>query len=608
NLAGRDVNVYKLYPNNHGDRVDITALLGAIRNLRTIHQDILSKATPGTGLWFFKTRKYLIWVDLNGHIRILWGTGIRDSPDTLLQVYRHSGFRSPCCCMQAARIRFCYVYIRYSDRAELTVRNMLEILVKQTVERHPKCALLAEATYTQRLREKTQPTEAELLQLLRKFTEATEATFYVLDALDEALDRHQVDLIQKLASLNVRLFITSRPLPKVVEARVPSARCFPIVAREGDLDLRITQEIARSRNLADLLENADPSLRDEIVSLVKSKCGGMFLHASLQLDALCQCVTVQEVRETLEAFPLTIEDIYQQTWDRILEQRPSLVLIAESTLTWVLNASRSMTIEEMERAVAISPETFKFEPDHRAPGTTLIALCCGLVALEEESRLVRLVHYAAGDTLQTLLRGSFPHPQSHLALVCMNHLAECGFQNATTQSANQFPRTPPPPHPPPPLAYASDAWAIHARESLDVEDTRRRIASFVCESNAFPGFTSPNHLAYFDILSPLHLLATHNLPISLIPYDKIVDPNVATRILRDSPLMLASSHGHVEAVKSFLAHSKMQVNMVNAESWSALMLASRNGHQEAVKLLLARFQTQVNRFDNNGRSSLMWAA
>jgi ankyrin repeat domain-containing protein 50 len=172
------------------------------------------------------------------------------------------------------RICVCYVYIRYSDHGDLTVRSVLEILVKQTVERHPECALLAEQAYARHLREKTQPTEAELLQLLRQFTETTKATFYVLDALDEAPDKVQLDLIMKLASLNIRLFVTSRPM-KFVEARAPSACSLTIFAQEEDLDLLISQEIARSPYFQDLVEKAGPSLREEVVAAIKENCGGM---------------------------------------------------------------------------------------------------------------------------------------------------------------------------------------------------------------------------------------------------------------------------------------------------------------------------------------------
>lgn len=76
NLAGRDVHVHKHY-HSYPDQVDITAVLGAIRNMRVVHSDNLSKATPGTGVWLFKTERFLMWVDLNGHLKILRGTGIR---------------------------------------------------------------------------------------------------------------------------------------------------------------------------------------------------------------------------------------------------------------------------------------------------------------------------------------------------------------------------------------------------------------------------------------------------------------------------------------------------------------------------------------------------
>jgi ankyrin repeat domain-containing protein 50 len=167
----------------------------------------------------------------------------------------------------------CYIYCRYSESADLTVRGVLEILVKQTVERHPECASLAERAYARHVR-KTQPTETELLQLLRQFKGAFAATFYFLDALDEAPDRIQVDLVLKLSSLNVRLFITSRPLD-AVQSRLPNAHGFLIIAQGADLDLHINQEIARSRDLSALLEKAGLSLREHIVSLIKAKCGGM---------------------------------------------------------------------------------------------------------------------------------------------------------------------------------------------------------------------------------------------------------------------------------------------------------------------------------------------
>ena len=64
-----------------------------------------------------------------------------------------------------------FYYIRYSDSANLTVRHCLEVLVKQTVERHPCCLEVANKLYAEHARLQTRPTEADLkLQLLHQFT------------------------------------------------------------------------------------------------------------------------------------------------------------------------------------------------------------------------------------------------------------------------------------------------------------------------------------------------------------------------------------------------------------------------------------------------------
>jgi hypothetical protein len=155
----------------------------------------------------------------------------------------------------------------------MTVRNVLEVLVKQTLERHPEFQDLVEQSYAQHLHEETEPTEAQLLTILRQFSDCMAVTFYILDALDEAPKKIQLAVVQTLASLNVKLFITSRPL-ETVEASFPKAHIFTIAAQAVDIDLLITKGINNSPELQRLLEE-DPGLRDEIFWRIKQNCGGM---------------------------------------------------------------------------------------------------------------------------------------------------------------------------------------------------------------------------------------------------------------------------------------------------------------------------------------------
>jgi hypothetical protein len=167
-----------------------------------------------------------------------------------------------------------YIYFRYSDHTTAVVRDFLEVLVKQTIERHASCLPIFDEVYARHIREETRPSEAQLLQLLHRFTELMEATFYFLEALDEASPEIQSDILKKLTSLNVKLFITSRPLP-VLDAGLPATHRFTIRAQDRDLEIHISNEISRNPVLKTIVHRTGPAFRRKIADKVKEKCGGM---------------------------------------------------------------------------------------------------------------------------------------------------------------------------------------------------------------------------------------------------------------------------------------------------------------------------------------------
>jgi hypothetical protein len=103
-------------------------------------------------------------------------------------------------------------------------------------------------------------------------------------------------------------------------------------------------------------------------------CVSRPLRPSLQLDALSECTSADAVRQELATFPSKVKDIYLRVWDRIIKTRANDALLVKTVLVWVLHASRSMTVEELIRAVAMSPETLKFEPERLVSETTLVSL------------------------------------------------------------------------------------------------------------------------------------------------------------------------------------------------------------------------------------------
>ena len=120
------------------------------------------------------------------------------------------------------------------------------------------------------------------------------------------------------------------------------------------------------------------------------------MHATLQINALQYCFTFHDAMETLEAFPTSIEDVYRRTWDRIVQSGPLQASISQATFTWVLNAKQSMTIGQLRHALATSPETYRFESARLMSEAVLLATCRGLITVDKESKIVRLVRKSVG--------------------------------------------------------------------------------------------------------------------------------------------------------------------------------------------------------------------
>jgi hypothetical protein len=122
-----------------------------------------------------------------------------------------------------------------------------------------------------------------------------------------------------------------------------------------------------------------------------------FLHASLQLQALRECTNRQDVETALMHFPPQIKDVYIQTWTRITSQPSGKASLAVNVLTWVTYATRSLTIEELRHAIASCPETYSFDQKRLVTVEMIVAVCCGLLAIEKETDIVRLVRESSSS-------------------------------------------------------------------------------------------------------------------------------------------------------------------------------------------------------------------
>ncbi|TFK18348.1 hypothetical protein FA15DRAFT_730208, partial [Coprinopsis marcescibilis] len=383
--------------------------------------DTLGICEMNTSAWVLEETSFMEW--FGNDRRTLFGKGIPGSGKTIIAsvvikyLQDYAKDRSDTVCV-------IFALCRYSDSCSIS--SILASFIRQLYERYHPAASAIEDVYRIHQREQTRPPTGELWQILQRVLELFVTSFCVIDGLDELPDRQKVELVSSLRTLKVNLFILSRPLPWI-EDTIPQATAIPILAQNADISTLVSQWIQRTPQLAPIIASHD--LETHITATIQTKSSGMFLLAKLQLDMLQECQCIEDMTDALATLPSGVNDMYDRTMDRIEQQGHPRGTRAKQALLWILFASRTLSIDELRYALAVSPKTGLFEEGRLVAIEALIASCCGLVTVEEESGCVRLIHYTAQDYLKPVMNAQFPDAHATISAACVTRLRQFEFHD-----------------------------------------------------------------------------------------------------------------------------------------------------------------------------------
>ncbi|KAH6908100.1 hypothetical protein BKA70DRAFT_1104101 [Coprinopsis sp. MPI-PUGE-AT-0042] len=365
----------------------------SIINYRALQMVNFEKAIAGTCSWFLRSRIFKQF--LEGQFNILWGTGMPGAGKTTLasivieHLQNYAKLRGP-------RIALAFAYCRYTE--PVPVQQILAALIRQLLERYPFLYPLVQPIYEQHRREMTKPSKSQLLRLLSDISQVFETLFCALDGLDEAAPDIQFDLLKALSSVKAQFFITSRPL-QPLHSVLPNARFFTIVAHDEDIELLIHDKLDQDPVFRTLSRASEyEKTRNQIVSEVKKAAGGMFLHATLQVEMLLHTTNLRHALDILKHSPTTINDVYAKTMERINAQPGARPQLARRILSWLAYARRGLNVDDVRYALAIPlshplpPNADIIDPMLLTDEAVLVSMCCGLVVVDNSrSRPIRLV-------------------------------------------------------------------------------------------------------------------------------------------------------------------------------------------------------------------------
>ena len=125
------------------------------------------------------------------------------------------------------------------------------------------------------------------------------------------------------------------------------------------------------------------------------RCGSKeclrFLLAQLQMDSIAHKTDRRAVRRALENLPSDINIMYNEVMARIEAQNPDDRELAKRVLSWVSYARRPLRTIELQHALAVEEGNTAFGFDALPDEDTMSSVCAGLIRIDAESSVVRLI-------------------------------------------------------------------------------------------------------------------------------------------------------------------------------------------------------------------------
>ncbi|KAI5839577.1 hypothetical protein DFP73DRAFT_458816, partial [Morchella snyderi] len=353
------------------------------------HLEIRSRRNDNIGKWFFRAYEVQRWINYSG-VSLLWGRSVAGAGKTFLssliidKVKDHAPQGS---------IGVAYIYFNYKDQAQQKTTQVFTSLIKQFCNQLPKLPIEVTDLYDKLKSDNRRPTIMQLFTLLLTVVESFDQAYVIFDALDECdavLQRKElIPLIRRMTqSGSFKLFISSRVEMSLGHQDIFDASHgglkITILARDEDINLYIEEKINENPRFRNLLGKG--RYKEVIVSVLMAYSQKLFLLVDLHIRYLCQQPTLRKVfieLENLKEYTNSRNAILAQTYSMILtsiqSQPQSRVKLAIETLSWLVKAQRTLTIQELKQAISVKPGDREIDESDMPDKETLVAVCAGLV-------------------------------------------------------------------------------------------------------------------------------------------------------------------------------------------------------------------------------------
>ena len=116
--------------------------------------------------------------------------------------------------------------------------------------------------------------------------------------------------------------------------------------------------------------------------------------------------------------------------------------LAKEVLSWVTYTKRPLSTLELQHTLAIEANALELDEDNLSRIEDLVLVCAGLVTVDEESNIIRLVHHTTQEYFDRIGERWFPKADLSIAKTRITYLSfdvfETGFALQMKISRNDY--------------------------------------------------------------------------------------------------------------------------------------------------------------------------
>ncbi|KAL2197095.1 hypothetical protein P885DRAFT_77574 [Corynascus similis CBS 632.67] len=399
--------------------------------------DFIRRRQADTGQWLLDSTEYQQWIETAK--QTLFCPGIPGAGKTILTsiVVDDLYIRF----QDDVHVGIAYVYCNFRRQADQKVEDLMSNLIRQLSQDQsslPECLRILYDKHKGR----TRPSFDELARALQTVANLFSRIFIVVDALDECplSDGSRSKFLTEIFTLQnetgANIFATSRFIRDVTE-RFKDKLTREIRAQPEDVQRYINGNMDHMP--ACVIQR--PDLRKEVITKIVQAVDGMFLLAQLHLDSLKGKRSAKAVRaalETLHTGSQAYDHAYKDAMDRIEGQFKDQEELAKQVISWITCAKRPLSTTELQIALGVEVGEAELDPDNIPLVQDIVSVCAGLVTVDEESKIIRLVHYTTQEYFVRTWKRWFPNAQVDITDICATYLSFRSFESGFCRTDAEF--------------------------------------------------------------------------------------------------------------------------------------------------------------------------